>query len=118
MKTKTGDQANKAFDKALKDHVVKEKNRVLCISIRGQDIVIGGEEKSVALARENMENMTLEEITRAMKEIEEAEDELNFKSTEPVKFPPMRVKFKGKQWNIKTARNQLALYMNVIGFGK
>ena len=118
MKTKTGDQANKAFDKALKDHVVKEKKRILCISIRGQEVVIGGEEKSVVLARENMENMTLGEITRAMKEIDEAEDDFTFRSTEPVKFPPMKVKFKGKLWNHKTARSQLAVYMNVIGFGK
>ena len=30
----------------------------------------------------------------------------------------MKVKFKGKRWNIKTAREQLAVYMNIIGFGR
>ena len=115
MKTKTGAQI---FDKALKEYVVKEKKRVLCISIRGQEVIMGGEEDSVVLAKENMENMTLGEITRAMKEMEEVEDDFNFKSTEPVTFPPMKVKFKGKRWNIKTAREQLAVYMNIIGFGR
>ena len=50
MKTKTGAQI---FDKALKEYVVKEKKRVLYISIRGQEVIMGGEEDSVVLAKEN-----------------------------------------------------------------
>ena len=84
MKTKT---SAKIFDKALKEYVVKEKKRVLCISIRGQEVIMGGEEDSVVLAKENMENMTLGEITRAMKEMEEVEDDFNFETTELVTSP-------------------------------
>ena len=63
MQPTTDVQDNKAFDKALKDHVEKKGKRVLCISIRGDEMVISGEESSVLLAKEKFENLTLAELS-------------------------------------------------------
>ena len=111
-------KADKAFEKQLENHVVSKKRRTLCISIRDSQIVFSGESNSVDFASENMEHMTVAELVDAMKVMEMEPEELKYKTTETVTFPSMKVKFKGHKWNHKTARDQLSVFMNVLGFGK
>ena len=46
------------------------------------------------------------------------EEEMRYKSTEKVEFPPMKVKFRGHLWTLQKARDQLSIYLNILGFGK
>ena len=107
-----------AFDKFLTDHVTKNGRRTLCLSIRGSQAVLSGEENSVELAMENLENMTVSDLLEAMKLMDHEEEEMRYKSTEKVKFPAMKVKFKGRLWTLQKARDQLSIYLNILGFGK
>lgn len=109
-------RVDQAFDKALKEHVVKNIQRTLCFSIRGGKVVISGEKESVEFVEENMEQMTVEELVQCMEQMES--QNLSYKSTEKIGFPPMKNKFKGCLWKLEGARVQLSLYMNIIGFGK
>jgi hypothetical protein len=109
-------KADQAFEKLLKEHVAKKNRRTLCISIRGGQLVLSGDDESVTFAHENMEHMTVEELIGAMKNMEK--DELNYKTTEKIRFPPMFVKFKGRRWTLQRARDQLQIYLNILGFGK
>ena len=68
-------KADQVFDKVLKEHVEKKKCRTLCISIRGDQAVLSGDEKTVSFAKENMESMTLEELMEVMKTMED-EDQI------------------------------------------
>ena len=65
-------KADQVFEKTLKEHVVKKKRRTLCISIRGGQAVLSGDDESVIFAQDNMENMTIEELMEAMKNMENA----------------------------------------------
>ena len=115
--SKTEIKVDRNFDKVVKDHVTKHLRRTLCISIRGSQVVLSGEENSVELARENLENMTVADLLEAMK-VMDNEEEMMYKTTEKVEFPPMKVKFKGRLWTVQKARDQLSTYLNIIGFGK
>ena len=106
------------FDKLLKDHINKDGRRTLCLSVRGSQVVISGEEVSVDLARENLDNLTVLELIQAMKGMEHEGGGLVYKSTERLEFPPMEVKFKGQLWTAQKARKQLNMYLNILGFGK
>ena len=109
------------FDKTLKDHVSKHHRRNLCLSIRGSQVVLSGKENTVELARENLESMTVADLMEAMKVMEndnDDEEEMRYKSTEKVEFPPMKVKFRGCLWTLQKARDQLSIYLNILGFGK
>ena len=77
------------------------------LSVRGSQVVISGEEVSVDLARENLDNMTVLELIQAMKGMEHEGGGLGYKSTERLEFPPMEVKFKGQLWTAQKARKQL-----------
>ena len=46
-------RADKAFEKNVKDHVVKGGRKTLCISISGSQVVFSGEENCVVVAQEN-----------------------------------------------------------------
>ena len=52
-------RADKAFEKNVKDHVVKGGRRTLCISIRGSQVVFSWEENSVVVAQENKKSQLL-----------------------------------------------------------
>ena len=41
-----------------------------------------------------------------------------YKTTQQIRFPPMFAKFKGHHWNLERARDQLQIYLNILGFGK
>ena len=109
-------KADQTLDKVVKEHVVKKNRRTLCITIRGSEAVLSGEEEAVKLAHENMEHLTVEELLEGMKNMES--DDLKYMTTEKVKFPPMFAKFKGRRWTLGRARDQLLIYLNILGFGK
>ena len=115
--SKTEIKVDRNFDKVVKDHVTKNLRRTLCFSIRGSQAVLSGEENSVELARGNLENMTVADLLEAMK-VMDNEEEMSYKTTERVEFPPMKVKFKGHLWTLQKARDQLITYLNIVGFGK
>ena len=92
----------------------KKKRRTLCISIRGDQAVLSGDEKTVSFAKENMESMTLEELMEVMKTMED--EDLKYKTTQQIRFPPMFAKFKGRRWTLERARDQLQIYLNILGF--
>ena len=79
------------------------------MSICGNQVILSGEENSVELARENLESMTVADLMEAMKVMENdnnEEEEMRYKSTEKVEFPPMKVKFRGRLWTLQKARDQ------------
>ena len=43
-------KADQTLDKVVKEHVVKKNLRTLCITIRGSEAVLSGEEEAVKLA--------------------------------------------------------------------
>ena len=110
-------QIDQTFDKFLAEHVVKNGRMSFCISIRGSQAVISGEQEIVALAEENLETITLKDIVENMKRIEKHDTVKHFKTSQKVDFPPMEVKFKGQLWTTKKARMQLSTYLNILGFG-
>ena len=119
--TKKEIKIDQNFDKTLKDHVGKHHRRTLCLSIRGSQVVLSGEENTVELARENLESMTVADRMEAMKLMENdnnEEEEMRYKSTQKVEFPPMKVKFRGRLWTLQKARDQLSVYLNILGFVK
>ena len=104
-------KADQTFDKMLKDHVTNKGRRTLCISIRGSQAVLSGEEDSVVLANENLNEMTVADLIEAMQGMEKDH-------AEKITFPPMKVKFIGCRWSLQVARDQLSIFMNILGFGK
>ena len=85
-------KADQVFDKVLKEHVEKKKRRTLCISIRGDQAVLSGDEKTVSLAKENIESMTVQELMEVMKTMEEEDlkEETNrFLVRGHFEFPPV-----------------------------
>ena len=97
--------------------MTKNKRRTLCLTIRGTQAVISGEENCVDLANENIENMTVGELIEAMKLMDnEDEENMRYKTTEVVVFPPFKVKFQGRLWTLQRATNQLCIIMNSLGF--
>ena len=59
------------------------------------------------MASDNLENMTISELTKAMKGIVNDSDGLSCKTSESVSFPAMKVKFKGRRWTLQAAQEQL-----------
>ena len=111
-------KADQTFDKMLKDHVTNKGRRTLCISIRGSQAVLSGEEDSVVLANANLNEMTVADLIEAMQGMENDHEAMSYKTTEKITFPPMKVKFKGRRWSLQVARDQLSIFMNILGFGK
>ena len=93
MATNSEIRADKAFEKNLKEHVVSKKRTTLCLSVRGTQLVFSGEENSVMLAKENMEEMTVADLVEAMKAMDAVQENLKYRTTEVVSFPPFMVKF-------------------------
>ena len=88
-------KVDRQFDKCLSDHVTKHQRRTLTFSIRGSQAFLSGEENAVDLAKENLDKMTVADLIEAMK-VMESDENLRFKTTEKVEFPPMKVKYKGQ----------------------
>ena len=49
-------KADQVFDKVLKEHVEKKKRRTLCISIRGDQAVLSGDDKTVLFVNEKIQS--------------------------------------------------------------
>ena len=58
------------------------------------------------------------DLVESKKAMDAEQGGLRYKTTEVVSFPPFKVKFRGRRWNIKIAREQLSIIMNILGFGK
>ena len=108
------------FDKKLSEHVCKNRRRTLCLSLRGTQVVLSGEENCVDLALDNKDEMTVGELMEAIKVMgsEEEDEDMRFKTSEQVVFPPFRVKFKGRLWTTLKAREELGIILSILGFGK
>ena len=72
------------------------------------------------LALDNKEEMTVGELMEAVKVMgsEEGSEDMRFKTSEQVVFPPFRVKFKGRLWTTLKAREELGIILAILGFGK
>ena len=104
-------KADQTFEKVLKDHVKNKGRRTLCIYIRGTQAVLSGEEDSVVLAQTNLDEMTIADLIEAMQGKENEQDAKNYKTTEKISFPAMKVKFKGRRWSLQVAREQLSIFL-------
>ena len=109
-------KADQIFDKVVKEHVEKKKRRALCITIRGDQAVLSGDEEFVDFVNANKESMTVEEMLGVMKSLEDGS--FNYKTTQQVQFPPMSSRFKSSRWTLEKARDQLQMVLNIVGFGK
>ena len=109
-------KADQIFDKVVKEHVEKKKRRALCITIRGDQAVLSGDEEFVDFVKANKESMTLEEMLGVIKSLEDGS--YNYKTTQQVQFPPMSSRFKSSRWTLEKARDQLQMVLNIVGFGK
>ena len=72
------------------------------------------------LALDNKDEMTVGELMEAIKVMgsEEEDEDMRFKTSEQVVFPPFRVKFKGRLWTTLKAREELGIILSILGFGK
>ena len=110
-------KADQKFEASLKLHIEKQKRRTLCFSVRGDQIVISGEENALDFTLLNMESMTVKEMMDVIKTMDD-DVNMKYKTTETVVFPPLKEKFKGKKWSLLIARNELTTCLNILGFGK
>ena len=64
--------------------------------------------------------MTVADQMEAIKVLDNdnEEEKMRYKSTAKVEFPPMKVNFGGLLRTLKKARDQLSIYLNILGFGK
>jgi hypothetical protein len=107
-------KADQVFDKFLKEHVEKKNCRTLCISIHGDQAVLSGDEKTVQFVNENMKSMTVEELMDVMKTM----DDENYKTSQQIRFTPIFARFKGRHRKLERTRDQLPIYLNILGYGK
>ena len=110
-------KADQKFEASVKLHVEKQKRRTLCFSVRGDQLVISGEENALDFTLLNMESMTVKEMMDVIKTMDD-DVNMKYKTTETVVFPPFKYKFKGKKWSLLIARNELTTCLNILGFGK
>ena len=95
--------------------------RTLCISIWGSQAVLSGEEDSVVLAKANLEEMTIADLIEAMQGMENECDAQNYKTTEKISFPAMKVKFKGHRWTLIFYFNSIKIknfHKNIVQIDK
>ena len=55
--------------------------------------------------------MTIADLIEAMQGKENEQDAKNYKTTEKISFPAMKVKFKGRRWSLQVAREQLSIFL-------
>ena len=110
-------KADKKYEASVKIHFEKQKRRTLCFSVRGERIVISGEENAIDFTLLNMESMTVKEMMDVIKTMDDVVN-MKYKTTETVVFPPIKSKFKGKKWSLLIARNELTACLNILVFGK
>ena len=96
-------KADQTFEKVLKDHVKNKGRRTLCIYIHGTQAVLSGEK--------DLDEMTIADLIEAMQGKENEQDAKNYKTTEKISFPAMKVKFKGRRWSLQVAREQLSIFL-------
>ena len=102
------------------EHVHKNQRRAICLSVRNGQTVLCGEENSVNLAMENLEEMTVGELLEAMKVMDAGagNEKITFKTTQQVSFPSFKAKFQGRLWTAQKARSELTKILGILGFGK
>ena len=113
-------QTDRKLDKKHEEHVSKGGRRLVTFSLRGDDVIISGDESSVNIAVN--EDISIKELTNKLKALGELKEKgLNLKyiQKEPSKLlPPMRVKVGGNKWSTKTGRMQVTEYMTELGYGR
>ena len=101
-------QSDRKFDKKHEEHVSKGGRRIVSFSLRGDEVIISGDEASVNIAvNEDISIKELKNKLRALGETKEKEN-LNYIVNESSRLlPPMHVKIGGRKLSIKTARIQV-----------
>ena len=113
-------QTDRKLDKKHEEHVSKGGRRLVTFSLRGDDVIISGDESSVNLAvNEDISIKELKNQIKALGEPKEKGHNLKYILKKPSKLlPPMRVKIGGRKWSTKAARVQLTEYMTELGYGR
>lgn len=113
-------QTDRKLDKKHEEHVSKGGRRLVTFSLRGDDVIISGDESSVNLAvNEDISIKELKNQIKALGEPKEKGHNLKYILKKPSKLlPPMRVKIGGRKWSTKAARIQLTEYMTELGYGR
>ena len=113
-------QSDRKFDKKHEEHVSKGGRRIVSFSLRGDEVIISGDEASVNIAANK--DISIKELKNKLKALGEAKEKgtnLEYIVTESSRLlPPMLVKIGGRKWSIKTARIQLTEYMTELGYGR
>ena len=97
--------ADKKFTKCLQDHVTNSSRRVLCFSLYDDEVIAQGSKCCVDIMRAADLDMTVRELMEKMRQLGPSNnEELSYSQIGPsIKLPRMDVKFKGPNWNLKTA---------------
>ena len=113
-------QNDRKLDKKHEEHVSKGGRRLVSFSLRGDDVIISGDEASVNISVN--EDITIKELKNQIKALGEPIEKghnLKYILKKPSRLlPPMRVKIGGKKWSTKAARIQLSEYMTELGYGR
>ena len=113
-------QTDRKLDKKHEEHVCKGGRRLVSFSLRGDDVIISGDDSSVNIAvNEDISIKDLKNKLKALGEPQEKGHNLKYILKEPSRLlPPMRVKIGGKKWSNKAARIQVTEYMTELGYGR
>lgn len=101
---------------------VEKRNRLLTIHHVGDQIVIGGDQRTVARAA--MNQTLIDAFKRLLEDLEvddgEENQEYKYSSTETIVIPPLFAQEgnKGQGWSSKNVEIYLVLLFNILGAGK
>ena len=113
-------QTDRKFDKKHEEHVSEGGRRLVCFSLRGNDVIISGEDSAVKIVED--EDITIKELKNKLKAMGEPEDKghnLKYIQKKSARLlPTMCVKIGGKKWSIKTGRIQVTEFMTELGYGR
>ena len=110
--------SDRSFDQQHEQHVTKTNRLSVSFQLRDNQIIVSGEEGCVNMVEANP-NMTIAELKEAMVNNVDIDDKYSYKITSPATvLPPLCKKFKGPSWNTKTAREEVARYFGILGFGQ
>ena len=113
-------QTDRKNDKKLEENVTKGGRRIVCFSLRDDNVIMSGDELSVQIVEnEDITIKVLKEQLKAIGEPREKGHNLRYVQSKPYRLlPPMRVKIGGRKWSIKTGRIQVTEYMTALGYGR
>jgi hypothetical protein len=114
--------ADKLLDTHSKKYVEDKKRKLLEVRIRGDKVIISGDNRTVRNVKSNTEVLEyLKNIIAAEEDDEdEVEEAFKYVSDEGIEIPPLfcQVGDKAKGWNAKNVEKQTTLYLNLLGAGK